>query len=108
LKTEVKRQRESLQRAKHVIDNNWSIPIDPNGDRIKTPISSPRINGMNNQERKQTSIQNRILLEKMGAIMQGNYKSSTKSDFQSCKCYYMAEICRAQNNYKLGAAKAQE
>jgi len=36
----------SIMNAKCAIDNNWSIPMDPNGDRIKLATNVLRKDGM--------------------------------------------------------------
>jgi hypothetical protein len=83
---EDRRLKLSIMKMKPAIDNTFCIPTDPTGSRIKCKRSQTRTYGMIQQQYEEAQRQNKILLSKMGKIMQGDYKSSTMADFQSCKC----------------------
>ena len=83
---EDRRLKLSIMKMKSAIDNTFCIATDPTGSRIKCKRSQTRTHGMIRQQYVEVERQNKILLSKMGKIMQGDYKSSTLADFQSRKC----------------------
>lgn len=76
------------------IDNNWCIPTDPTGNRVRVAQSLPRRDGKTANVIWEVDRDNKVLSDKMSYIMQGKYKSSTVTDFHSSKFFFLFGIVR--------------
>ena len=82
---EDKRRKRSITKVKKAIVNSWCTKEDPSGQRLKVVKSHERRDGMSAPHFIEVERQNKILFDKMSKIMTGNYQTSTKRDFSSCK-----------------------